>query len=132
MKLSANEKLAFEKIKALSRRDEKFLKDIFICLLKMITIETYSSKDNLFVFHIPYLCSIKATYKDKIKYNMEGNKKGQYIEISLEAIPSESFISEIKALTEGEVTPSEKYIKKQIIEKFAASLEIQDNLEIEE
>jgi hypothetical protein len=131
LKLSADEKLAFDKIKAISRRDAKFLKDVFICLLKMVTIETYNSLDNSFIFHIPYLCGIKATYRDKIKYTAEGNKKGQYVEINLEAIPSESFIAEIKALSEGDPTPSEKYIKRQIIEKLASVLEIQD-LEIEE
>ena len=131
MKLSADEKLAFDKIKAISRRDAKFLKDVFICLLKMVTIETYKSLNNFLVFHIPYLCGIRATYQDKIKYTAEGNKKGQYVDIKFEVIPSESFIAEIKALSEGDETPSGKYIKKQIIEKLAKSLEIED-LEIED
>ena len=131
MKLSEEEKLAFDKIKALSRRDSKFLKDVFMCLLKMVTLETYKSADNSFIFYIPYLCGIKATYQDKIKYTLEGNQKGQYVDIKLEVIPSESFIAEIKELSEGGITPSEKYIKKQIIKEFASSLEI-DNLEIEE
>ena len=131
MKLSPDEQLAFDKIKAISRRDPKFLKDVFISLLKMVTLETYASKDdNSFTFHIPYLCGIKASYYNKIKYTAEGNKKGQYTDIKMEAIPSESFIAEIEALSEGETSPSERYIKKQIIEKIAATLDIQD-LEIE-
>jgi hypothetical protein len=132
LKLSEEEKLAFDKIKAISRRDPKFLKDVFICLLKMVTLETYKSLDNSFVFYIPYLCGIKASYQDKIKYTAEGNIKGQYVDIKLEAIPSESFISEIQAMSEGEETPSERYIKKQIIEKFAQLLDIEDELEIED
>lgn len=130
MKLSQNEQLAFDKIKAISRRDPKFLKDVFISLLKMVTLETYSSQENGFFFSIPYLCDIKASYCNKIKYTAEGNKKGQYVDIILEAIPSESFIAEVEALSEGETTPSERYIKKQIVEKIASSLDIQD-LEIE-
>jgi hypothetical protein len=130
LKLSPDEQLAFDKIKAISRRDQKFLKDVFISLLKMVTLETYSSQDNGFTFHIPYLCGIKATYQNKIKYTAEGNKKGQYVDIKLEAIPSESFIAEVESLSEGEITPSEKYIKKQIVEKIASILEI-DNIEIE-
>ncbi len=132
MKLSLEEQLAFDKIKALSRRDQKFLKDVFISLLRMITFEAYSKNDNSFMFHIPYLCGIKATYQNKIKYTAKGNQKGQYVDIKLEAIPSESFIDEIEALSEGEITPSEKYVKKQIIDKIASILEISDSIEVEE
>jgi hypothetical protein len=131
VRLSPDEQLAFEKIKAISRRDPKFLKDIFISLLKMVTLETYAAQnDNSFVFHIPYLCQFKATYINKIKYTAEGNQKGMDTDIQIEAIPSESFIAEIKALVDGDVTPSERYIEKQIVGKVASILEIED-LDIE-
>jgi hypothetical protein len=131
LKLSKEEQLFFDKIKALSRKDPKFLKDVFICMLKMVTLETYSNEENDFVFYIPYLCGIKVNYCDKIKYNADGTKKGQYTDIQMTVLPSESFISEIEALSNGETSPSEKYIKKQIVEKFADILDLQD-LEIEE
>ena len=133
MKLSPDEQLAFDKIKAISRRDLKFLKDVFISLLKMITLETYAAttqNDTGFVFHIPYLCTFKANYTNRIKYTAEGNQKGMDTNIVIEAIPSESFIAEIKALVDGEITPSERYIERQIVNKIASCLEI-ENLDIE-
>lgn len=126
MKLTREEQIVFDKIKAISRRDKKVLKDVFISLLEAVTIETYLSQDNSFMFHIPYLCSLRIEYKDKIKYTAEGNKKGEYTDISITAVASESFIAEIEALSSGETPPSEKYIKKQIAEKFASLLDIQD------
>jgi hypothetical protein len=133
LKLSKEEQLAFDKIKAISRKDTKTLRDVFISLLKMITIETYTNKEgNGFYFHIPYICGINVKYFDKLKYNADGSKKGQYTEVEMEAVPAESFISEIEAISTGEITPSEKYIKRKIIEKFSSLLDLQDEIEIDE
>lgn len=135
MKLTQEEQIAFDKVKALSKRDPKCLKDVFIAMLEMVAYETYheayKNQNNSFTFHIPYLCSIKVEYEDKIKYACNGNKKGEYTEIKMTTIPSESFIAEIEAISAGETTPSERYIKRQIPKVFGDLLEIQD-IDIEE
>jgi hypothetical protein len=131
LKLSQEEQLAFDKIKAISRKDPKILKDVFISLLQMVTLETYNNNDNNFIFYIPYLCGIKVDYCDKIKYTAEGNKKGQYIDFNITIIPSESFISEVDSINTGDTSPSLKYIKKQIVLKTASLMDIHE-VEIEE
>lgn len=135
MKLSQEEKVAFDSIKALSRRDPKFLNDVFICLLQMVALEAYKKGEtddtNNLVFHIPYLCSIKTKFCDIIKYTADGKQKGVDIGIEMEANPSESLFDELRAISSGEEPPTKRYIKKKIIDKCSSILEI-DGLEVEE
>jgi hypothetical protein len=131
LKLSDEEQFAFDKIKAISRKDVKTLRDVFISMIKLIALETYFNKENSFVFYIPYLCGVKVDYYDKLRHTPEGILKGKGIEMKMTIIPSETFINEIEAISAGEVSPSEKYIKKQIIEKVSKLLDV-SNIEIEE
>jgi hypothetical protein len=131
LKLSDDEQLFFDKIKAISRKDAKTLKDVFISMLQAVSFETYANKNNNFTIHIPYICTINVEYFDRNKYTAEGSIKGQYIDFKITTIPSESFIAEVNAISYGDEPPSKRYIKKQIINKNAKLLGI-DDLEIED
>lgn len=115
MKLSLEEKEALQKIKAISRKDENVLVDVFISLIHCMTIAVYKEKNEII---IPYLCTLRLNFFD------ENTAKGTVTKIILEAEPSEFLKQEITAISEGEDTPSLKHIKKKIFGKFKQFLEL--------
>lgn len=106
LKLSLEEKDALEKIAALSLYDKKIVENIFISLLKVISLEMFKDVNTIY---IPYIGSITIDYKDEI---ISG--EGIDVVVSLQAEPSESLKQEIKYFSEGEILPTQEYIRSKI------------------
>jgi hypothetical protein len=115
LKLTLEEKEFLQKIKAISRKDESTLMDVFISLIHCMTIAVYKEQNEII---IPFLCKLKLEYFD------EATSKGTVTKIVLNAEPSEFLKQEISAISEGEDTPSLKYIKKKIFGKFKQYLDL--------
>ena len=116
-KLSLEEKEFLQRICAISKKDKQTVKDVLLSLLMVSTIEIYKETNTII---IPYICSLKVEHFDKM------TPKGVKVEVVLEAIPSTALIEEITAVSEGEITPSEKYVKKQIFKIFLDLLVLDD------
>ena len=118
MKLSEQEKIAFEKLCAISEKDKKTVVDVLVSLLVMTTKADYNDENEII---IPFLCNLKFNYKDEL------TSKGMITKVSLEATPNQALINEFSAISEGETTPSEKYYNKRQFKLYKNSLGIVDN-----
>lgn len=116
-KLDLDEKIFLKKITAISNKDKDTVRDVFLALLEMATIELYGFSDTIV---IPHICRLKVKAVPIQTY------KGIDYQITLEATPSRDFIAEYKAIHTNQPTPTEKYIKKQIEQKFKNLLKIDD------
>ena len=116
-KLNDEEKDILEKISSISTRDKTIVKDVFKALLKTIVYKLYMDDNEI---HIPYIGSLKIEYHDKLVHD--------HVEVvtDLTCTPSESLMAEIRAISEGNITPTKEYIKKRITKKFEELLEIED------
>jgi hypothetical protein len=115
-KLDLDEKLFMRKIAALARKDKDTIRDVMLALLKMCTIEFYSGKKEII---IPHICRLKISVK-QVQTQYSGIKE----EVVLEATPARAFIEEFFATQKGVITPTEKYLKRQIDQKFQDLLKI--------
>ena len=84
MKLSEQEKIAFEKLCAISEKDKKTVVDVLVSLLVMTTKADYNDENEII---IPFLCNLKFNYKDEL------TSKGMITKVSLEATPNQALIN---------------------------------------
>jgi hypothetical protein len=108
-RLSLEEKDFLDRVSAVSGYDKTIVRDVFQSFLNIITLELYSGCNTI---NIPYVCSLEIDSYEKIQQN------GVETIVELQAIPSSSLIDEIKAVNEGDITPTQQYIRKQMIEKL--------------
>lgn len=122
MKFSLEEKEFIRKIKILAKVDEKTVHAVFSALLMVTSLAIFEEKNEIV---IPFLCKLKLLFED------QHTSEGTTTKVTLEAKPLDFLIKEIQAISEGETSPSEQYIKKQIFTKFYDNLELDHhNIEI--
>jgi len=114
LKLSLEEKDFLDRIVSISCVDKAVVKEVLQAILKMISIELYADYNTVY---IPYLCSLTISSYEK------PNKKGVETIVELEAIPSENLIEEIKAINEGEITPTQEFTRQKIFNKLEEIIE---------
>lgn len=120
MKINNLEKEAIEKISAISSKDKNTVKDVLKALLMYSTLEVYASiHEDEQTFVIPYLCTCHASY-------YESNSK---FLVELNAEPNQAFTKEVSSIAQGDITPSEKFIRKQIVKCVGDIIDI-TNIEV--
>lgn len=121
MLFTPEEKDFFEKICAVSRKDKATVKEVLLALLYVSTKQSYSakfSKAEYAEITIPYICSLKWKYKDKFVGN------GITTEVEMLATASNALKRELSCISDGETTPTEKYIKNLISNHIDEVLEL--------
>jgi hypothetical protein len=116
LRLSIEEKDALEKISALSLYDKKIVENVFISLLKVISLELFKDEN---IIHIPYIGALTISYEDK---NIAG--EGVDVVVSLQAEPSESLRQEVKQFSEGEILPTQDYMRLKISENIIERVDL--------
>jgi hypothetical protein len=110
LRLSLEEKDALEKIAALSLYDKKIVENVFISLLKVISLELFKDENTIY---IPYIGALTISYKDKI---ISG--EGIDVVVNLQVEASESLQQEVKQFSEGEILPTQDYMRLKISENI--------------
>jgi len=105
MILSDEEKLAFEKIAAISLKDKATIKDVLYALLSYTTIEALKGNESEII--IPYLCKLKLSYKET-----QTNKGVESI-VDIQAEPLPSLMKEYVCIKNNEDPPTKRYFLKQ-------------------
>ena len=105
MIFSEQEKIAFNKIVALSSKDQGTVRDVLFAILTYATIEAFNQEDNEVI--IPYLCSLK------LKYMEYANEKGIESNIDIIAKPSIILLKEFVSIKNNEEPITKKYFKRQ-------------------
>lgn len=116
-KLSNSEKDILEKVIAISTKDKVVVKEVFKALLKVITYKLYQ-EDN--VIDIPYVCRLRIDFHDKLVQDCVE------VQVDLIAEPSEALKAEVKAISEGEITPTEEYVMDRIKKSFDETLGLEE------
>lgn len=114
LKLSSEEKDFLDKIVSISYVDKSTVKEVLQAILKVITVELYADSDTIY---IPYICSLKISSCDSI------TQKGLETIVKLEAIPSKNLIEEVKAVNDGEITPTQEYTRQKILKSLEDKIE---------
>lgn len=122
-RLDLDEKLFVRRVASIARKDKDTIRDVMLALLKMATIELYGGAETIV---IPYICRLKVIRKEIQTY------KGPDYEVTLEATPNRSFVEEYRAIHENRTTPTEKYIRRQIDNKFLELLKLDHLVDISE
>lgn len=111
LKLSKEERAFIKKMSVISGESEAVIKNIFLSMLMAFTIE-YFDADVDYNLCIPYIANLKVDTE-----NM-ATKKGLVKIVSILATASNTLKAEIKAIHNGEETPTEKMIKQKIKNRF--------------
>lgn len=114
LKLSLEEESFLEMVAVNSALDKKVVKDVLKGFLKTLTINFYGGNKE---FYIPYICKIIT---ESFETSME---EGIKFQVKLKAEPCESLIKELKEINEGNITPTEEYLKSQIFSQFLSRVE---------
>jgi len=109
LKLNMEEKDFLDKIVAFSGIEKTQVKEVFKALLRVTSLLLHGDTNEI---HVPFICKLIIDHMDVL------TDKGVKTQVKLTALPSECLISEVTAICEGDILPTEKYLKKQIIEKF--------------
>lgn len=117
-KISLEEKDFLEKVSTFSCVNIQTVKNIFKYLLKAITIELYGENTTIY---IPYICKLEI--KHYCKTNETGRKE---VIVELESTVLDSLKDEIINVEKDDITPTEKDIKKGIINKISNILGVED------
>ena len=115
LRLSLEEKDFLEKISAISLYDKKIVNDVFISLLHVISLELFNEEN---IIYIPYIGSFNIDYYDKIEPG-----KGVDIQVSLQAEAADSLKDTIKQFSEGEISPTQDYMRLKISENIKERVE---------
>lgn len=108
-KLSLEEKDYIDRISGILGYDKNVVKDVFQTFLNLVTIELYSGSNTIY---IPYVCSLEVDSHEKL------GKAGVQTVVELQAQPMQSLIDEVKAVSEGDITPTRLYMRKQIMDEL--------------
>ena len=117
-RLEEQEKIFLDKLSALSKKDRQTVRDFMLSILNMATIELYG---NTPFFYIPYLCRIDFDIKEKVEESGE-----KVVVVGMKTTPSRAILDEIQCIYEGTETPSSKYVKRQIAQKFHSLMGLKD------
>lgn len=131
MKRNFNDRLFIEKVSALSGKDRNVVNDVFQSLIIAVAMEIYQNeykhnKENQAEFTIPYVGTISINFYNK---ELEKGKVSTIIESKI--TPSPALEEEVKDILEGNISQTQKMIKKRIQKILLNKLEIED-IEIEE
>jgi len=113
-KLSLEEKDFLDRIVSISGLDHVMVKEVLQSTLKMITIELYSGNNEI---QIPYLCKLNLSSYEKLE------NTGVATIVETEAEPSQHLINEIRAINEGEITPTQQFTRQKIYKKIEEIVE---------
>jgi hypothetical protein len=120
LRLSHQEKQFIEKISAISGKEYKIVQEVLKAFLIATTLEIYTQDSNECELIIPYLCRLKLKFYDK------DTTSGMKVVTELEAEPLDGLCEEIKCISEGDISPVEKYIKNQIVKNIQNNLNLED------
>jgi hypothetical protein len=121
LKLDNVEKEFIEKIAAISGKDKSVIKEVLKALLIASTLEIYAAmNEDEQILIIPYTCKCIVRYCDKCEDDVTGTK------VSIEAQPSQALIEEISNISEGNITPTERQIRRHIIKDIQQILDINE------
>ena len=124
LKLSTEEKFFIDTVSAIASRDKNTVKDILRALLIASTVHLYESieldgKDECDLI-IPYIGKIHLEY---FEHNSD---EGTGTKLKLSVIPSDALIEEVSCIVSGDTTPSENFIKRQIVKYIQSVVELED------
>jgi hypothetical protein len=123
-KITLEEKTAVQKICAVAKKDKAVVHDLLYSILLYTTKELYKGNRSIV---IPFICTLNIEEKDILNTKDNITEK----KVMLSATPLQGLIDEITAISNDEITPSEKYLKKKIFSRLKDLLEV-DDLELEE
>jgi hypothetical protein len=123
-KISLEEKTAVQKICAVAKKDKAVVHDLLYSILLYTTKELYKGNKSII---IPFICTLNIEEKDVLNTKDNITEK----KVMLSAIPHQGLIDEITAISNDQITPSEKYLKKKIFSRLKDLLEV-DDLELED
>jgi hypothetical protein len=109
LKLSMEEKDFLDKVVAFSGIEKTQVKEVFKALLRVTSLLLHGDNNEIY---IPFICKLLIDHTDVL------TDKGIKTHVKLTALPSECLRGEVTAICEGDILPTERYLKKQIIEKF--------------
>lgn len=115
LKLSIEEKDALEKIAAISLYDKKIVENVFISLLKVVSLELFKDVNTIY---IPYIGAVTINYSDEFIPEI-----GIDVKVNLQMEPSENLKLEVKQFSEGEILPTQEYIRLKISENLTERVE---------
>ena len=110
MELPDIEKIALEKIAALSTKDRTTVREVLYAILTYITLTMYEEdieNENKEII-IPYIGKLKLKYKE------DSVEEGYASSVIVEADAAPTLIQEFVCLKNGEDPPSKKFYRRQI------------------